>query len=164
MGSTGVPDPVSVSVAAHGFTHADKTIQLAVLLAFPVSALLILFLTSGGPSHDTIIKVALLAGIVVGGDLLGESMVSVRRVDIDVSGVTFRYIFHSERGEWDTLEPGAEPARDQMWTVVRIKRSSSRYRGHWLTIDQALAILRYPGRPQWKVSDSIARSLGWSPT
>jgi hypothetical protein len=150
----------AASVSAGGLTHADRQILGVTLASAPIVFLLIAGLTLGGPSHDITIKVTISATVVTAGLLICENLVSVRRVDIDSAGVTFRYLMHSEHGNWEQLEPSGRPPRNGMWVIIQNPVSGSRVRGHWITVQQAEAIVHYPSHPQWKLSEAERSELG----
>jgi len=148
-----------VSVRAGGFTYADGRVQIGLLIIAPVAALFMFGLTAGGPTYETLPKAVVFIAILVTYELFVEGSISVRRVDVDASGVTFRYLFNREHGTWADLRPGRSPARKGMWVVVRVTKRGRR-RGHWITLAQAEAILRHPSRPQWDFLPGVAESLG----
>jgi hypothetical protein len=132
---------------------------VAVLISLPFDVLFIIFLTPGGPSHYLPVKLAILAGCIVTGELFLLSAGSVRRVDVDSSGVTFWYILAKERGMWIDFRPGRFPPKEGMWHVVRTTKSG-RQRGHTITLEQARAILAHPSRPRWDFAPGVAEALG----
>lgn len=157
--STGIPTPAVISIRTRGTTWVDRQAFLASLIVAPVMALVLIGLTPGGPAHDTLLKVEVFVGLFAGYQLFVVNAYSLRRVDLDASGVTFHYIITKERGAWADLRPSRFPAKHGIWTVVRITRRGFR-RGHIVTVEQAQAILRHPSRPHWDLSHAVAASLG----
>jgi hypothetical protein len=153
------PGSSVVSVPTGRLTYYDRRTQLALVIIAPVDALLIIGLTIGGPTHDTLLKVVLFMLTLIAYELIVEEIISVRRVDIDSSGVTFRYLMHKERGSWADLGPSQSPVTHGMWEIVRVKKSGAR-RGHLVTLAQAQAILRSDCRPHWDFRPGVAESLG----
>ncbi len=142
-------------------TYTDLRTQLIVLACVPVLALLVLGLTPGGPIHDFDLKLGILISVLAVSDLLIEGVASVRGIDIGPDGVTFRYLFNSEFGKWSDLFASSEEARHSMWVVIRLtKGRSPGRRGHWITVEQARAILEYPSGRDWGLSAGVAASLG----
>jgi len=152
-------DPSAVSVPTGGLTFYDRRTQLVLIILAPVAALLIIGLTIGGPTHDTLLKVVIFVLTLIAYELIVEEIISVRRVDIDSSGVTFRYVMHKEHGSWDDLRPSRSPVTHEMWEIVRVKKSGTR-RGHLVTLAQAQAILHSKFRPHWDFRPGVAESLG----
>jgi multisubunit Na+/H+ antiporter MnhB subunit len=81
-------------VGSKGLTYADVLAQLVALFTFAVALAWILFLTPGGPDQQTALKAGLVVGVTIFADLLVEGVTSVRSVEIDSTGVPFRYIFN----------------------------------------------------------------------
>jgi hypothetical protein len=115
------------------------------------------FLTNGGLGAELVPKI--IFGFVIVGlyDLALTEVLSVRRIDIDPEGVTFHYLLHKERGRWGDLSPhrytsprGSYFGRGS-WSLSR-RNEEGRLRGNKLTREQALAVIRYPGRPSWDFS------------
>ncbi len=150
-----------VRVKTRGLTSTDLRTQLVVVACAPVLALLILGLTPGGPTHDFDLKLGILISVLAVSDLLIEGVASVRGIEIGPTGVTFRYLFNSELGNWSDLVASSEEARHSMWVVIRLtKGNSPGRRGHWITVEQARAILEYPSGRDWDLSAGVAASLG----
>lgn len=135
----------------------DRRIQLFCLPWSPFFILGTVFLTNGGLGWEPIPK--LVAGAIGFGlyDLLLTEALSVRRIDIDPDGVTFHYLLHKERGRWGDLSPHRFSSSRrpyftrESWSLSR-RTPEGRLRANALTREQALAVLRYPGRPAWDVT------------
>lgn len=151
--------PPGYSIPTRGITWVDSRIALASLIVGPLMALCIVGLTAGGPTQNTPVKILVFVGCFSAYLLFITNAASVRRVDLDQQGVTFRYIVTKERASWADLRPGRSPANHGIWTIVRITKSGRR-RGHVVTTEQALAILRHPNRPEWDLAPAVAESLG----
>ena len=149
----------NLTIPTRFLTYWDIQVQAIVLLCAPVDALYILVLTTGGPAQNFHAKLALFIGVVVCTDLLLEGITSVRRVDIDQTGVTFRYLFHKERGTWEVLTPATQLPSHGTWFIIRATKRGSR-RGHRVTVAQGKAILEFPSAPKWAVDRGILSSLG----
>jgi len=153
----------SLTVRTQGWTWLDVMGQLVVICMFPVGVLFVIYLSGPTPPTDVgprLIGLVVFLGLV---DLLWMALVSVRKVTVDFTGVTFRYLFHTERRLWSELEPGPNPAEHHTWWIISRHRKGREtfQRGYRLTIEQAQAVLSYPGRPAWQIRPEVSRSLGW---
>jgi hypothetical protein len=90
-------------------------------------------------------------------------LTSVRYVELDSRGVTFRFPFHDERVPWGDLEPWNRPVELGAWWVSRPRRSwlgVSDRRSYTLTIEQARTIVSFPAHPPWVLPPEVLKSLG----
>jgi hypothetical protein len=144
-------------------TFFDRVLLAAMLGLFPLLASEFYFLAIGGfPGglRGSLIVAAAISAFVYG---LAESRISVRRVDISESGISFRYLFHSEYGSWSDLGPSPSfPVWHGMWQIQRRQtptRLKPPLRGHLITVEQLRAVLTYPGCPHWALPESVEREL-----
>lgn len=149
-----------MAVSTVGWTHEDRRIQLRTLLLAPIVFLFVLFLTAGGPATDTAIKLSLAAAVVAFTDLVEEEIISVRRVEVDESGVVFCYPLHRERTSWKELSPSRNPPKNGMWGLIRPRTESRGSRGYRITVEQSRAILSHPACPEWPLDPGLRTSLG----
>jgi hypothetical protein len=174
IGSTGegVAEPARVaeklSVRTQGLTWLDKIMQLIVLALSPVVVFMVI--VSSPPPHPTDFVPSLIVAILLLGaaDLYGESIVSVRRIDIDSTGVSFHYLFHVERGAWLDLTPGPTPPAHGMWCLLRRRHAGVLFRrvpvrSHQITLEQARVTLSFPACPHWDLPPEVSRQLGVPP-
>jgi len=151
----------AVVVRTTGFTWLDKVGQLVVACMFPIGVLWVIYL-SGPPSPSDVVPrlvgvIAFLAAV----DLAWVSIVSVRRVEIDTEGVSFRYLFHTERRNWSDLRPGSGPPEHRDWwlrSTFHIGRNSFE-RGYHISIEQAKSILGHPSCPKWDLAPKVRQGL-----
>ena len=154
--SPSLPD---ITVRTRGLSWQDIQIQLVVAgIAVPLQGAFILLLTNGGPSHDTTVKLVVWALTVAISDLLLETILSLRAVRVDTSGVTFSYPFRTYFASWSDLIPSNETASHGVWVVFQQESTGGR-RAHTVTSEQARAILAWPHRPDWPVSRPVLESL-----
>ena len=166
---TSLPDVVSIRGPAG--SKVDWQVHEAMMLVAPVSVVLIVFLTVGGPGHDTAIKLGLAVGAIVSSDLALLEIVSYpRRLTIDRAGVVLRFRLHRTTKTWSELAPDIRRARgyysDQGWFLFfqpgPAPSGKSRRRGCLLSDAQARAILLYPSGKEWQSSGEIKEFLGLS--
>jgi hypothetical protein len=166
MGKNLQPPNGSQNIRTKGFTYVDWRAQLGVAICAPIGALLILGLTNGGPSLDLPLKIAIFVAALAVVDLAIIGTRSVRAVEIDASGVTFHYLFNKERGRWSELSPGRLPPEHGMWAVIRTVTKGSTLsrrgfrRAHYVTLEQARAIVLDPHGPNWNLLEPVATRLG----
>jgi hypothetical protein len=149
-------------------TWWDKTWQIAVLAS---STLVILMGTvvSQPPFPSDFVPRLIVVIILIGAvDFLFEELVSVRRVDIDTTGVTFHYLFHRERGVWLDLSPDAAPPSHGTWCLRRRRPAKGLLRripvrAHQITLEQARAVFSYPRRPRWDIDPEVLRATSGVP-
>lgn len=151
----------SAGVNAGGITWLDWMIQLIVLALLPAGVFLVIF--ASGPKYPVDFYPRLIGIIVFLAllDLLALSVVQVRQVRPDAEGVTFRYLFHTERRAWKELEPGTERPLHQQWYLISRQKGGKPaiQRSFQLTLRQVHAILTYPSCPAWKLPPEIAALL-----
>ncbi len=164
MGDTTPTDVVVVGTG--GWTWGDKMLQLVMAGCYPVGVLFVVFLSGPQPPTDVVPKLIGVAVLMGGIDLFVEAVASVRRVTIDSGGMTFRFLFHSERREWRDLEPSRALPKHGMWGVASRSRGGRpvRQRGYGLTVAQARAILDFPNGPAWDIPPATRRALEPSAT
>lgn len=156
-----------VSIKTHGLTSLDKSFQVMVLAISPFAIILATVLSGPAYPSEFIPRLIVVIVLLICTDLGVEAILSVRRVDIDSTGVTFRYLFNTEHGSWSDISPGEKPPWRETW-YVRRRRSRGRiigrapFRAHNITLEQAHAILAYPSRPAWNVDPTILRRLAES--
>jgi hypothetical protein len=157
-----------ISVRTHGMTWWEKTWQIAVLASSPVVILMGTVVSQ--PPFPTDFVPRLIGVIVLIGavDLLFEELVSVRRVDIDATGVTFHYLFHRERGIWLDLSPDLAPPSHGTWCLRRRRPAKGLFRHvpsrtHQITFEQARAVLSYPRRPRWDIDPEVLSAISRVP-
>lgn len=159
-----VPDEAgTVSVRARGLSRPDRKVLGFLALMYPLYILGALFLTVGGWRDDTWVKVAVGSGALVVMALLFLEITSQpRAVVISARGVVFRYRLHSERRDWASFDPLVKPAwgpwADGGWWIsypLGHRKDLTKRRGHWLTDEQARAILDYPSGKNWTLTPQI---------
>jgi hypothetical protein len=99
-------------------------------------------------------------------DAAVTSKIHLRRIEIEPIGVTFVFLFRSERARWSELRPSASRARLGDWGVYRTwvgRAGKVRARDIPLTLKQSRAILAFPGRLRWAIPTPVAFSLGFPP-
>jgi hypothetical protein len=148
-----------ISVPTRGLAPVDWKNLGIIGLITPSGVLAGVYLTNGGVSYDPLGKVIGTLITLAFADLVLEGILSVRGIEIDSEGVTFRYPFNRVRASWSSLRPipylvpgGGYFVRGS-WLIAQ-KQVSQRFpeRGHQLTREQALAVIRYPGRPPWDLT------------
>src|SRR5208282_2050247 len=151
MPDSSVPATNSVSVPTGGWTWFDRSAQLTVLVLLPLGIVMLAVISGPRYPVDFLPRALIAVIILVAVDVAYEGYLSVRRVDIDSRGVTFRYLFHSEFGFWYALGPSPRPPSHDMWAILRIRltKGTRSIRGHWVTLEQARAILSHPACPEW---------------
>jgi hypothetical protein len=156
-----VPEEGVLSIATRGLTWFDWVWQATVLALSPLVILMGTVLSWPPYPIDFYPRLCVMVGIIVVSDLIVEDRVSVRRVDIDKEGMTFHYLFHSEHAAWNELSPADVPVEHGAWFIQRYRRRAGRAppRGYRVTLEQARAILSYPGRPSWDIPPDVSRSL-----
>lgn len=149
-------------IKTNGIARVDWAIHAAMILAFPVVVLFVVYLSGTQPPTDVLPKVVGVAILLTLLDLLIEELVSTRAITLTASGVTFRYPFHSEYRQWSDLEPSQSPAQSGSWYVTsrRTLGHRSSARAFRLTIEQARAMLDYPACPKWTLPPTVTSSLG----
>jgi hypothetical protein len=162
MANSQVPPPIPISLPTGGLTWLDRVFLLIILGAAPAGVLMIA-VWSGPPFPVDFLSRAVTALAIVGvaGLLLLEST-SIRRVKIDLRGVTFCYLLHKEFGSWASLNPYTTPIEHGLWGFARSRegRRPGFERGHLVTLGQAKAILLYPAAPEWTIRPDVAARLG----
>lgn len=154
-----------LSIRTKGLVWADWVILGVFLLLLPVITLMLYYLAIGGFPGG--FAGALIAGIsvVIVTYVIVEARVSVRRIEINPYGITFRYPFRSEHGRWEDLHPSTLPMSHGTWWLVRRATVAGRptIRGFRLTNEQARAVLQYPACPHWELPESVARAFSIHP-
>ncbi len=158
MTNLGKASPETV-VRAEGLTSNDLRMQLVVAVMTPVALTAIVFLTIGGPSTNTSVKVGIAVTVLAACELLLEGGTSVRGVTVSSSGVSFKFPFHTDRLAWSEVAPSGVPVHREMWQVMRTASSGRRPRSYHLTKGMTLAILRHPSRPEWTFTPDEQASL-----
>jgi hypothetical protein len=164
MGPAAGSDSAStIVVPTRGITAVDRRILTFILLFAPFALLITLFLTPGGPSVNLFPKLGLWAGLLVLIGLLMTASISVRRVDVDQSGITVRYLFDKRRATWAALTPSPHPPRKGMWSLYSRPTATGvgKARRYIVTVEQARAILSHPSRPvDWVIPPAVRTGLG----
>lgn len=153
-------------VPTRGLTWWDGYFALlAYVVALPVGTLMYYFLAVGGfPDGFLGSFIAALVSVSVGYIVI-LSLASVRRVTVNTSGVSFRFLFNTEHVGWTSLSPGKDPVAHGAWWIRSsdVRSSPSRLpRAYRLTRQQARAILSHPCCPKWNLQLETLRDLGLS--
>jgi hypothetical protein len=155
----------TVVVRTRGLTRADGMIQIVILTSFPVAVLFIIFLSGPRPPVDVLPRLWGIVGLLSGLDLLMMEIVSVRQVRIGASGVSFRFLLHSEHRAWQDLGPSKLIPDHGVWGVTSSSRigRAALPRGYRLTLTQAQAMLDHPSCPAWDIPPAVRHGLGLAP-
>jgi hypothetical protein len=154
-------------IPTRGLTAGD-CIQQAIFLGVGILAFLLVWSLSW-PPRDAYMHVLTTSAVILwilAVDIALANRTSVRRVEIEPSGVTFSFLFHRERVAWSDLSASRSRPILGGWWVQRViagRDGQTRARAYYLTREQTAAILSYPSRPRWTISEPVARSLGVSP-
>jgi hypothetical protein len=106
---------------------------------------------------------------VVGLFLYFENLWAIRGVRVSPGGVEFRYIFHRTAAPWADLSigPGPQPyARQRQGVYFSRRYTKGETHGvwsHFVTREQARAILLHPSCPQWPLDRQVSAFLGLTP-
>jgi hypothetical protein len=141
----------------------DRAIQIVlVAVAFPMMTGVVIFLSGPRYPIDFWPRLILCVAVVGAADLFCEAYISVRRAELTAEGATFYLPFHHVRTRRDELRPAGEPPQYGVWGISYTRRGSrkSPTRMFTVTLEQARAILAYPGAPKWPVRPEILESLG----
>jgi len=164
------PDPSQPKVGEKvietgGWTWGDAMVQVTCVALYPVGVLFIVFLSGPQPPTNVLPQLVGIALFVAGVDLFVEALVSVRRVSLDAQGVSFRYLFHTERREWTDLEPSKLTPQHGGWGVISRYRGGHRamQRAYALTLEQARAIVGHPNCPRWELPEAVRKGLNLPP-
>jgi hypothetical protein len=155
----------AIVVRTKGMTAADWIIQAAILISIPVAVLFVIYLSGPKPPVDVEPRFVGIVIMLAALDLLFEEIVSVRQVRLDQSGVTFRFLVHSERRSWRDLRPSMLVPKRGDWGVTSNSRDGKPtiFRGYRLTLPQAQALIRHPSCPAWELPEPVRRWLGLTP-
>jgi hypothetical protein len=159
------PEVGEIVIETGGWTWGDAMVQVTCVALYPVGALFAVFLSGPQPPADVLPRLLGFALFVAGVDLFVEALISVRRVSLDSQGVSFRYLFHTERREWTDLEPSKLTPRHGGWGVISRFRGGHRamQRAYALTIEQARAIVGHPNCPRWDLPADVRKALNLPP-
>ena len=159
------PEMGEIVIETGGWTWGDAMLQLMLVAMYPVGVLFVVFLSGPKPPADVVPRLVGIAIFLVGVDLFVEALVSVRRVSLDARGVSFRYLFHTERREWTDLEPSNLTPRHGGWGVISRYRGGHRamQRAYALTLEQARAIVGHPNCPRWELPEAVRKGLNLPP-
>ena len=154
-----------IVIQTGGWTWGDAMLQLMLVALFPVGVLFIVFLSGPQPPTNVLPRIVGVALLWAGVDLFVEALVSVRRVSLDAQGVSFRYLFHTERREWTDLEPSKLTPRHGDWALISRFRAGRRtmQRAYAVTIEQARAIVGHPNCPKWDLPEDVRKGLNLPP-
>jgi hypothetical protein len=156
-----------VTVRSSGLNSQDIFFQ-SLTVGVAIAAVVRIELVSLPPRDEWQRPVALIASLafIVLVDATASNRIHIREIKIDSYGVTFVFLFHEERAIWLELSAGQFKARFGEWGVNRRwtdSRGTIHTRRIPLTVEQSRGLLRYPGRPKWVISASVANSLGVPP-
>jgi hypothetical protein len=168
----GTPEPSSgaavvVTVERRIATRAEWRIHRNVVLVSPLIFLPAVFLTIGGAGVSLLGKLVVATVALVAFDLLMlEIRAQPRVVILSPVGVILRYKLHAERGSWKDFDEKVRQVRgalagDGGWWVRRRATGptgSRILRAHWLTDQQAQALVQFPSGKTWTTEPASAAS------
>ena len=155
-----------MAVRSPPLTTGDWIYQ-TVFLVIGIAYLYSVLTTRGSATYPWLAPTLSVSGILflLAVDLAITNKISVRRIEVDSIGVTFRFLFHNERASWSELSAGPPRITYGGWWVVRSwedRRGTNRSRAYFVTIPQARAILASPDRPKWVIPEAVSKGLGVS--
>jgi hypothetical protein len=148
-----------VTIRTRGLTSVDLKIQMIVLFGSALVLVDQLLLNWGKGADWLLVAVGITAAVAVVAEIALMGILSIRSVSVDDSGVTFRYPFYRRHGGWMDLTPSSKPISRGLWAIFR-RDSAGVERGHWVTLEQARAILGHPSCPRWPLPAEVRQSLG----
>lgn len=158
------PDHV-VSVKTRGLSSADREVLIATAIGAAIIYPLVAFAVVD-TTPATVVPRLLIGTVVIAVTSLSMANIqAIRRVDIDDSGVTFRYLLRKVHASWsDLLPPGPNRYASQYGGIfmrrVVPKTGGATRRGHFVTRDQARAVLNHPNCPRWNLDANLRAFLG----
>jgi hypothetical protein len=153
-----------VSIPTRGLTFADRQLiigtAIGALIIYPLVAFAIV-----GATPATLGPRLLLGTVVIAATSLGLANIqAIRRVDVDDSGVTFRYVLRRVHASWTDLRPPHANRYAREYGGIYMRRvvpsaGGGIGRGHFVTCDQARAILSHAACPKWTLEEGLRSYL-----
>jgi Bacterial PH domain len=154
-----------VRVKTRGLSSMDRQLLIATIVGATIGYPLVGFVVIGGSPATLGLRLSIFTAALVCAALGASNIQAIRRVDVDDGGVTLRYLLRTVRVPWsDFAPPRPNPfAKEYGGTFLRRvarKPAGGVRRGHFVTRDQARAILMHPMCPKWDLDASLRTYLG----
>lgn len=155
----------TVSVKTRGLSALDRQLLIATavgaVIGYPLVAFAVVHATTATLGARLLIFTAVLGCASLG----VSNLQCIRRVDVDDGGVTLRYVVRRVRVPWPDFAPPGPNRYAKAYGGIFVRRILRRpagevRRGHFVTRDQARAILTHPNCPRWDLEPSLREFLG----
>jgi hypothetical protein len=154
-----------VRIRTLGLSVMDRQLLIATAVGAAIGYPLVAFAVVDATQSSLVLRLSIFSVVLVAAVLAASNIQAIRRVDIDAGGVTLRYTLRSVRVRWsDFLPPPRNPfAKEYGGTFLRRRVGGAgreTRRGHFVTRDQARAIMTHPNWPNLVVDADLRGYLG----